>query len=165
MPLPTSKKDQSCHCLILLVSPQRRFTMPESPTSPFMINMSDVHVVSDRFCTQHTFSVEPYRPGLRELPTKNCKYEVLDNCEGTKIVNVKCGPDTYKCHDGCLRKISFKLGKMADYTNDITIESRFDPVIVKKALIHPATLTEQKVLKSRLPVSNCVACFFVHLML
>uniref|UniRef100_A0A7E4VWI1 Peptidase S1 domain-containing protein n=1 Tax=Panagrellus redivivus TaxID=6233 RepID=A0A7E4VWI1_PANRE len=108
--------------------------MPKPSTSPLTINKSDVQINTDRFCTQLTYSIEPYTPG--DVSNSKCQYEIYNHCEGTKIVNVKCGPDTYKCHDGCLRKISYRLGKIAEHTNEITIESRFDPVIVKKALTY-----------------------------
>uniref|UniRef100_A0A7E4VTT5 BTB domain-containing protein n=1 Tax=Panagrellus redivivus TaxID=6233 RepID=A0A7E4VTT5_PANRE len=103
--------------------------MAEPKASSVAINMKDVQVISDRFCTRLTYNVEEY-----EDAGQKANYIVFDNCIGDKVVNVKTGADTYKIHDGCLRKISYHFAEMAKYTDDIVIESCFDPDIVNKTL-------------------------------
>uniref|UniRef100_A0A7E4VVE9 Transmembrane protein n=1 Tax=Panagrellus redivivus TaxID=6233 RepID=A0A7E4VVE9_PANRE len=105
--------------------------MNESKKLPILINKNDIQVTTDCFCTQLTYRIKP-----GDVSNNSCQYEIHCKCTGSKVVNVTCGPDTYKCHDGCLQKISKKLGKIAEHNDEITIESRFDPVIVKKAFTY-----------------------------
>uniref|UniRef100_A0A7E4VTP3 BTB domain-containing protein n=1 Tax=Panagrellus redivivus TaxID=6233 RepID=A0A7E4VTP3_PANRE len=93
-------------------------TKPAKVDITFPIN--NVKVVNDLYCTQLTHRIVP-----NDNLKRNCKYEVYDNCIGTKVVNIQVGPRMFKFHDGCLGRVSHELGQMATSSDRIVIENAF----------------------------------------
>uniref|UniRef100_A0A7E4ZYB4 Recep_L_domain domain-containing protein n=1 Tax=Panagrellus redivivus TaxID=6233 RepID=A0A7E4ZYB4_PANRE len=85
--------------------------------------INDVQVNNGCYCTQLTYRVQNHVGGRDS--SRNGRYEIIDNCTGTKVVNIIAGPQIYKFHDGCLGRVSHELAQMTRISSRIVIENAF----------------------------------------